>query len=163
MPFSAADAVTAGRAFRRATRWWNCSPAAYFSCWCTRYGLTPFAGKMCVFTAMLVALFFSDLEERILPDEFTVWGTVVGLVFALFAPTQDGTAGFLLWIVGLDSHGWITRLAAAVVAAGLPAGVLWFAGWLYSKARHREGVGLGDVKMVALLGCYLGLEAACSH
>ncbi len=125
-----------------------------------RYGLTPFAVKMCVFAAMLVALFFSDLEERILPDEFTVWGTVAGLVFALFAPTQDGTAGFLLWIVGLDSHGWIARLAAAVVAAGLPAGVLWSAGWLYSKARHREGVGLGDIKMVALLGCYLGLEAA---
>ena len=57
-----------------------------------RYGLTPFAGKMCVFTAMLVALLFTDLEERILPDEFTVWGTVAGLVFAIFAATPDATA-----------------------------------------------------------------------
>jgi hypothetical protein len=56
-----------------------------------RYGLTLFAGKMCVFTAMLVALLFTDLEERILPDEFTVWGTVAGLVFAIFAvdPGRD--------------------------------------------------------------------------
>jgi len=51
-----------------------------------RYGLTLFTGKMCVFTAMMVALLFTDLEARILPDEFTVWGTVVGLLFALRAP-----------------------------------------------------------------------------
>jgi len=123
-----------------------------------RYGLTPFAGKMCVFTAMMVALLFSDLEQRILPDEFTVWGTVLGLVFALFASTPDVT-DVLLGIVGLGSQGWITRLAAAVLAAGVPAGVLWLVGWLYAKARHKEGVGLGDIKMVALLGCYLGLQA----
>jgi len=128
--------------------------------WLVRlYGLAPFAVKMCVFGAMLVALFFTDLEQHILPDEFTLWGTVVGLVFALFAPTLDVTAHAVLWIVGLDSQGWIANLLAALVAAGLPAGVLWSAGWLYSKARHREGLGLGDVKMVALLGCYLGLEA----
>jgi leader peptidase (prepilin peptidase)/N-methyltransferase len=124
-----------------------------------RYGLTAFAGKMCIFAAMLVALLFTDLEERILPDEFTIWGTVAGMVIAIFAPTPDGAAGFLLWIVGLGSHGWITSVAAAAVAAGLPAGVLWSAGWLYSKVRQREGVGLGDIKMVALMGCYLGLEA----
>jgi leader peptidase (prepilin peptidase)/N-methyltransferase len=132
---------------------------AFFFLLVYRYGLTPFAGKMCVFTAMLVALLFTDLEERILPDEFTVWGTVAGLVFAIFAATPDATASLLLWMVGLDSAGWFARLAAAAVAAALPAGVLWSAGWLYRKARHREGVGLGDVKMVALLGCYLGLEA----
>jgi leader peptidase (prepilin peptidase)/N-methyltransferase len=124
-----------------------------------RYGLTLFTGKMCVFTAMMVALLFTDLEARILPDEFTVWGTVVGLLFALRAPAPDGTSYFLLWIVGLDSYGWFTRLLAAAFAAALPAGLLWLAGWMYQKARHREGLGLGDIKMVALLGCYLGLQA----
>jgi leader peptidase (prepilin peptidase)/N-methyltransferase len=122
-----------------------------------RYGVTPLACKMCVFSAMLVALFFTDLEQHILPDEFTVWGTVLGLVFALFAPTPD-MMRLALGIVGLGSQGWITNLVAAAVAGGLPAGMLWFAGWMYSNVRHREGVGLGDVKMVALLGCYLGLE-----
>ncbi len=122
-----------------------------------RYGPTLLAGKMCVFSAMLVALFFTDLEQRILPDEFTVWGTVVGLLFALFVAVP-GMASVLAGIVGLGSEGWITRLLAAVIAAGVPAAVLWFGGWLYSKIRHREGLGLGDVKMVALLGCYLGLE-----
>jgi leader peptidase (prepilin peptidase)/N-methyltransferase len=125
-----------------------------------RYGLTLNACRMCLFSAIMVALFFSDLEERILPDEFTVWGTVVGLVFAAFSPTRGATAYFLLSIVGLDNHGWISRFLAAAISAGLPAGLLWAVAWMYLKVRNREGLGLGDIKMVALLGCYLGLEAA---
>jgi len=116
-----------------------------------RYGLTLFAGKLCVFAAILVALLFTDLEERILPDELTLGGIVIGLLFAMGAPSPDTITGFI-------RQNWLTRLGAAAIAAGLPAGVLWSAGWMYSKVRHREGVGLGDVKMVALLGCFLGLE-----
>ena len=44
---------------------------------------------MCVFAALLVALIFCDLEERILPDELTLGGALAGLVFALFVPTPD--------------------------------------------------------------------------
>jgi leader peptidase (prepilin peptidase)/N-methyltransferase len=124
-----------------------------------RYNLSPIAIKMCVFSAMLVVLFFTDLEERILPDEITVWGTVLGLVFSTFAPTEDATCRLLLWFAGLGAKGWITNLAAAALAAFLPAGMLWFAGWMFQKIRHREGLGFGDVKMVALLGCFLGIEA----
>jgi leader peptidase (prepilin peptidase)/N-methyltransferase len=124
-----------------------------------RYNLSPLAIKMCVFCAMLVVLFFTDLEERILPDEITIWGTVIGLVFATFAPTEDITCHLLLWFAGFAAKGWMTNLAAAALAAFLPAGMLWFAGWMYQKIRHREGLGFGDVKMVALLGCFLGIEA----
>ena len=124
-----------------------------------RYGLTGNAFKMCTFCAMMVALCFTDLEQRILPDEFTIWGTVLGLVFAIFAPSPDSTARAVLWAIGLESSGWIVNLAAAAVAAGLPAGLLWFGGWLYARIRHRDGLGFGDVKMVALMGSFLGLEA----
>jgi leader peptidase (prepilin peptidase) / N-methyltransferase len=124
-----------------------------------RYGFTPMALKMCLFCAMMVVLLFTDLEERILPDEITLWGTVVGLILAIFAPSPDGPTHVLLWLTGLASHGWITNLIAAALAAGLPAAMLWFAGWAYRKVRQREGLGLGDVKMVALLGCFLGIDA----
>jgi len=124
-----------------------------------RYGLTPIAGKLCIFAAMLVVLLFTDLEERILPDEITVWGAVLGLGLAIVAPTPDTVTNFVFWVVGLGSIGWLVHLGSAAFAAALPAGMIWFAGWLYQKVRHKEGLGLGDIKMVALLGCYLGLNA----
>ena len=46
------------------------------------------------------------------------------------------------------------------LGASLPAFFLWFAGWLYEKIRHREGLGLGDVKLVAMVGSFLGLFGA---
>jgi len=124
-----------------------------------RWGLTPMAGKMCLFSAMLVVLFFTDLEERILPDEITVWGTLLGLALAVVAPTPDTTTQLLLWFAGAGAKSWIASLGAAAIATFLPSGVLWSAGWMFHKIRHREGLGFGDVKMVALLGCFLGLDA----
>ena len=46
------------------------------------------------------------------------------------------------------------------MGAGLPAFFLYGGGWLYEKVRHREGLGLGDVKLIAMVGAFLGLPAA---
>jgi leader peptidase (prepilin peptidase)/N-methyltransferase len=126
------------------------------------FTLGPTAGaiKMCVFTAILVALVFCDLEKRILPDELTVGGALVGLVFALFVPMSDMSAMGILWILGLDLTGRAQWLAQSVLGALLPALVLWGGGWLYYKVRHREGLGFGDVKLVAMVGSFLGLSGA---
>ena len=113
--------------------------------------------KFCLFAAIQVALIFTDVEERILPDEFTLGGTVVGLVLAWFVPMPPGMAGLLL-DPDLDR-----RLVAVVESAfgGLfLAGVLWSIGALYHRVRGREGLGLGDVKMVACIGAFLGLGNA---
>lgn len=120
-----------------------------------RLGPTPAAAKMCVFAAALVALIFSDIEERILPDELTLGGTLAGLAFALAVPTPaDGVR----WLLGL--HGAVDSLAGSALGAVLPAACLWAAGWLYQKLRHREGLGFGDVKLVAMAGSFLGLYGA---
>jgi leader peptidase (prepilin peptidase)/N-methyltransferase len=118
-------------------------------------GLTLAAAKMCVFSAALVALIFSDLEQRILPDELTLGGTLAGLAFALAVPTPpDG----LRWLLGL--HGAADSLAGSALGAVFPSACLWGAGWLYKKVRHREGLGFGDVKLVAMAGSFLGLYGA---
>jgi leader peptidase (prepilin peptidase)/N-methyltransferase len=115
---------------------------------------------MCIFTAMLVALMFCDLEKRILPDELTVGGAVLGFVVALFVPVPDITASALLWIFGMELHGAFQSLVESVCGALLPALVLWGGGWLYFKVRHREGLGFGDVKLIAMVGSFLGLQGA---
>lgn len=118
------------------------------------------AVKMCVFSAMLIALVFSDLEKRILPDELTLGGALVGFAFALFVPVPDITAQFLLSLFGLDVSGRAQWLAEAALGSMLPAFFFYGAGWLYEKIRHREGLGLGDVKLVMMVGAFLGLRGA---
>jgi leader peptidase (prepilin peptidase)/N-methyltransferase len=119
-------------------------------------GPSPLSLKLCVFCALIVGLVFSDLEERILPDEFTLGGIALGLLLAVLVPFQAGLFNFFLprW-----NHRWVSLVEAAASAA-LPALLLWGLGALYQKIRHKEGLGLGDVKMVAMIGAFLGLQPA---
>ncbi len=111
---------------------------------------------LCLFCALMIGLVFSDLEERILPDEFTLGGIALGLLFAYVAPFQ---APFLSLFLPHWNHRWLSLVDAAVSTA-FPALLLWGLGALYQKIRHKEGLGLGDVKMVATIGAFLGLQAA---
>ena len=67
-------------------------------------GLTPAALKMCVFSALLVGLIFSDLEERILPDELTKGGMALGFYLrATRARSGDHRRNRLLCLLGWTS------------------------------------------------------------
>ena len=123
-------------------------------------GPTAAAIKMCIFAAMLVALIFCDLEKRILPDELTLGGALVGFVLALFVRVPDITASALLWIFGAELTGTLRSVAESVVGALLPALILWGGGWIYYKVRHREGLGFGDVKLIAMVGSFVGMRGA---
>ena len=121
-------------------------------------GPTPAALKMCVFAALLVALIFCDWEKRLLPDQLTLGGTLIGLAFAAFVPVPDTTSQMLFWIFGLRLAGRAQWLAQSAAGAALPAFFLWAGGWVYAKIRHREGLGFGDVKLMMMVGSFLGLQ-----
>jgi leader peptidase (prepilin peptidase)/N-methyltransferase len=125
-------------------------------------GPTLAAARMCVFCAIVLALIFCDLEKRILPDEFTLGGVVLGLVFAIFVPrTEPGFVAIVYSLAtGSEMPKWLWAPAESLLGAFLPAFFLWFAGWLYERIRHREGLGLGDVKLVAMVGGFLGVFGA---
>lgn len=123
-------------------------------------GATPAAAKLCLFAALQVGLIFSDLEELILPDEFTLGGLAAGLALALVIPLENSAAGALFWLAGIEAGPRALSLAEAALGAAVPAGFLWFGGWLFEKVRHKEGLGFGDVKLVAMIGAFLGLRGA---
>lgn len=120
-----------------------------------RNGFTGEALRLSLFSAFLIVLLVSDLETRILPDEITLGGTVIGWAFALLLPRPGGLIGYFLPADRLPAG---ESLLAAVAGGVIPAVLLWSVGALYARIRGREGLGFGDVKMMLLLGAFLGLE-----
>jgi leader peptidase (prepilin peptidase)/N-methyltransferase len=129
--------------------------AAAFALCVAALGPTMAALKWAVFSAILVTLLATDLEERILPDEFTLGGAVAGVALAAIVPIESGIVTFFLsGTLGAR----MASVADALVSAAVAGGVIWLVGWLYEKVRHREGLGFGDVKMIAMMGAFLGFE-----
>lgn len=130
------------------------STALLFAGVAARYGASLSALKWMIFEALLVVLFWTDLEEQLLPDEFTLGGTLAGVILALFVkvPGIFPDLVFPAWKVV-----WRSLFSAGLGAVCL-AGPIWLLGWAYERVRKREGLGFGDVKLLALLGVFLGLE-----
>ena len=131
--------------------------AAVFALCVTKLGLTWPAAKFSILSAILITLIATDLEERILPDEFTLGGTVLGLAISGLVPLDPGIASFLLF--GIVPDRWLS-VVESVSGALVASGLIWGFATLYGKLRKRDVLGLGDVKMIAMLGAFLGLEEA---
>jgi leader peptidase (prepilin peptidase)/N-methyltransferase len=134
--------------------------ALCFAYFVHRAGLTVEAAKYCVFAAILIALIFTDLDMLILPDELTIGGFLIGLVLALFTPVPDSTFHTLATLLGFQLTPRLGMLGEALFGALVPASFIWFGGWLFEKLRHKEGLGFGDVKMLAMIGAFLGIRGA---
>jgi len=115
------------------------------------------AARLCLFSSMVLSLVVCDIEQRILPDELTLGGLLAGLLSAIFVPMDPEYAHSLLpadWDIS-----WLS-LGESVLGAAFASGILWGVGSLYQKVRHKEGLGLGDVKMMAMVGSFLGISGA---
>ena len=123
------------------------------------FGPTVDALKWAVFAALLVVLTVTDLRERILPDEVNFFGLGAGLLFSFFTRPLDGTA---LWLANrlfeFPPPQRALSFADAALGAIAGSGLLWIVAEGYFRLRGREGMGLGDVKMMAAVGAFLGLK-----
>lgn len=118
------------------------------------FGPTLTAAKLCLFAAINLELVATDFEERILPDEFTKGGVLAGLAFSWFLPLPIIFSTLLL--PGGASHS-LYSVAESLLGAAFGYGSLWTIGFLYRKFRGQEGMGMGDFKMAAMIGAFLGL------
>ena len=132
----------------------------FFALSVAMFGVTLVALKYALFAAIMIDLTATDFEERILPDEFTLGGTVLGLVLAWFVPLADGVMSMLLVLQGIEASPQVLSLIEAGFAGVFCAGMLWAVAWIFEKVRHKEGMGMGDIKMMLLIGSFLGLESS---
>lgn len=114
-----------------------------------------------VFVTALVALIFIDAEHMLLPNAITYPGIVFAIIARLALPYLVGESAF----EDLPSlaHGmfstwplWASSLMGAAIGALAGGGSLWLMGWLWERLRGVEAMGLGDVKMMFMVGAYLG-------
>jgi leader peptidase (prepilin peptidase)/N-methyltransferase len=128
--------------------------------WCyNAFGLSVIGAKWLFFGCFLIVLAVTDLRTRLLPDAVTWTGFGIGLAFSVAAPPQGGVASPLIWrVLHRVPASAVIGLVDALVGAAFGSLMLYLAGWLYRKWRGREGMGMGDVKMMAMVGVFLGLR-----
>lgn len=133
-----------------------------------RFGLTVDGVGMAVLCFLLLGLAVMDAETMRLPDAFTWPGIALGLVWsALLLPIERGlppalrlSAGFGIFFAGKRQPAFwrmaVPGFVASALWALLAALLILAIRWLYWLVRHREGMGLGDAKLLAMIAAWLG-------
>lgn len=126
-----------------------------------RFGFTIDTLKYATLCFLLLGLILTDVDHRLLPDALTLPGLALGLVFSCFTSTEPFISFLLpyrVWRIFPPPMEWrAASLIDSVSGALLGSLLIWGAGFLYFKLKGIEGMGLGDVKLMAMVGSYLGM------
>ncbi len=126
------------------------------------FGLTISMLKYSAFAFLVLGLIFTDAETKLLPDKLTLTGLALGIIFSLFVPVNDLISQFLPGMVNLpfsaDISGRVVSLLDSVLGAVVGASFIYGAGAIYLRWRGTEGMGFGDVKLMAMVGAFLGVK-----
>ncbi|MEJ7709919.1 MAG: prepilin peptidase [Pyrinomonadaceae bacterium] len=120
-----------------------------------RDGLTLALPFDLIFVSALLALIFIDAEHMILPDAITLKGVVLAVMARTVVPNLDGL-GAITSLYFAAWPEWAISLFGAGLGALVGGGSLWLTGWTWERLRGVEAMGFGDVKMMLMVGAYLG-------
>lgn len=104
-----------------------------------RFGPTLAFAVLFVFCSALVVITFIDLEHQIIPDEISLPGIVIGFICSFF----------------LNGHSWVNSLLGILLGGGS----LLFVAYGYQWLTGKDGMGGGDIKLLAMMGAFLGWKA----
>ena len=104
-----------------------------------RFGPTLAFVALFIFCSALVVITFIDIEHQIIPDEISLSGIVLGFVLSFF----------------LQGHSWLNSLLGILLGGGSLLLVAYAYQWLTGK----EGMGGGDIKLLAMMGAFLGWKS----
>lgn len=104
-----------------------------------RFGFSLAFGVLFLFCAALLVITFVDLEHQIIPDVISIPGIAVGFLCSFFIPQL----------------GWLNSLLG-ILAGG---GSLFIVAWGYHFFTGKEGMGGGDIKLLAMMGAFFGWKA----
>ncbi len=117
-------------------------------------------------TAACIVVTFIDIDLRIIPDEITIPGVVIGFLLSVAAPVVQEPS----WLFAKITEEWhLERHLVGGLSSAVGAGVGWLALWLVGVAgkavfKPKEGgeatdaMGFGDVKLMAMVGAFLGAD-----
>jgi leader peptidase (prepilin peptidase) / N-methyltransferase len=128
--------------------------AAFFE-----FGITQTTVKWLFFTCLIIVLTVTDLRVRLLPDVVNWPGFAAGLLFSAFVPPGEGFAGSLLGrLLQVRLPAFAVGVLDGILGAAFGSFLLWGMAKAYKTVRGHDGMGMGDVKMIAMIGAFLGLR-----
>lgn len=110
-----------------------------------------------VFVSLIVPLVFIDLRYKLLPNAITLPGLAALLMLRALAP-DPWILSHTPHIFGANAPAWAQAMFGSLLGAVVGGGTLWLVREIYYRLRHVEGMGLGDVKMMLMVGAFLGWQ-----
>lgn len=130
-----------------------------------RFGVGWEAFASAIFLTLLLGIALTDAKHMLIPDHFSLGGTLIGLIFAaaltnwgdLFGPERilpESTLAWIGYVANSNAVPILKSLVGAALGYGIMRGVAYAGEWAFRK----PALGLGDVHMMAMIGAFLGVQ-----